>query len=175
MLKDDLVRHAGEQRFTTAHFVSSQVNEQLIDRMAALEGVARRVQPAILRSDDAQQSFLEQRPSFEILFNGSYFITDVHGTALASLPVSLGRVGVNYMDRDQVAGDLKDGKPHIGKPVIGKLLKTPVFSMAVPIINGQRQIIGTLVGVIDLDRANFLDNITHLRLREWCNGDEGSR
>ena len=96
-------------------------------------------------------------------------------TALASLPVSLGRVGVNYIDRDQVAGDLKDGKPHIGKPVIGKLLKTPVFSMAVPIINGQRQIIGTLVGVIDLDRANFLDNITHLRLREWCNGDEGSR
>ena len=86
---------------------------------------------------------------------------------------------MNYIDRDQVAVALKDGKPHIGKPVIGKLLKTPVFSMAVPIINGQRQIIGTLVGVIDLDRANFLDNITHLRLRlrlrEWCNGDEGSR
>jgi hypothetical protein len=84
MLKDDLVRHAGEQRFTTDHFVSSQVNEQLIDRMAALEGVARRVQPAILRSDDAQQSFLEQRPSFEILFNGSYFITDVHGAGLSA-------------------------------------------------------------------------------------------
>ena len=69
-------------------------------------------------------------------------------------------MGVNYIDRDQVAVALKDGKPHIGKPVIGKLLKTPVFSMAVPIFNGQRQIIGTLVGVIDLNRANFLDNIT---------------
>jgi hypothetical protein len=31
----------------------------------------------------------------------------------------------------------------------------------VPIFNGQRQIIGTLVGVIDLNRANFLDNITN--------------
>jgi hypothetical protein len=48
-------------------------------------------------------------------------------TALASLPVSLGRVGVNYIDRDQVAVALKDGKPHIGKPVIGKLLKGRSF------------------------------------------------
>jgi hypothetical protein len=33
--------------------------------------------------------------------------------------------------------------------------------MAVPIFNGQRQIIGTLVGVIDLKQPNFLDKITN--------------
>jgi diguanylate cyclase (GGDEF)-like protein/PAS domain S-box-containing protein len=160
MLQGDLERLAGEQQFTTARLVAGKVNEQLSDRIAALEGVARRVQPVMLTDAGALQLFLEQRPSFEVLFNAGYYITDAQGTALASMPVELGRVGVNYIDRDHVAGVLKDGKPHISTPVVGKLLKSPVFSMAVPIRNAQREVIGTLVGVINLSQRNFLDNIT---------------
>ncbi len=40
MLKGDLVRLAGEQQLTSAHFVAEQVNGQLSDSIAALEGVA---------------------------------------------------------------------------------------------------------------------------------------
>jgi len=160
MLQGDLERLAGEQQFTTARLVAGKVNEQLTDRIAALESAARRLQPGMLTDVAALQSFLEGLPSFEVLFNAGYYITDAQGTALASMPVESGRVGANYIDRDHVTGALRDGKPHISTPVIGKLLKTPVFSMAVPIRNSQREVIGTLVGVIDLSQRNFLDNFT---------------
>lgn len=163
MLKVDMQHLAGEQQFTTAHFVAGKVNEQLTDRLAALDGVATMVDNSMLNSPKALQTFLEQRPSLNILFNAGTYFTDINGTALASLPVSLGRVGVNYMERDHVASALKDGKARIGTPVIGKLLKTPVFSMAVPMRNAQGQVIGALVGVIDLSRPNFLDTVTNNR------------
>ncbi len=104
---------------------------------------------------------LEQRPSFSVLFNGGYFVTDVLGTAQTSVPVALGRVGTNYMEREHIAAALKDGKAEVSIPAIGKTLKMPVFSIAVPIRDAQGVIVGSLVGVIDLSRPNFLDNITN--------------
>ena len=159
-LQSDIERLAGQQQFTTAHIVAGKVNEQLVDRISALQGVASRVTPAMLVGGGALQSFLEQRPSFNVLFNAGYFVTDTLGTAQASVPVALGRVGVNYMDRDFVGAALKDGKAKVGTPVLGKLLKVPVFGIAVPIRDEQGTIIGSLAGVIDLSRPGFLDNIT---------------
>jgi diguanylate cyclase (GGDEF)-like protein len=160
LLKADLGHQIGEQMFTTAQFVANKVNEQLKDRVSAMESVASRVSSSMMGNSQDLQDFLEDRPSFEILFNAGYFITDLNGTVLASMPTSLGRVGVNYLSRPHVAATLKDGKTHIGTPAIGKVLKTPTFGIVTPIRAPDGEVVGSLVGVIDLSKPCFLTEVT---------------
>jgi diguanylate cyclase (GGDEF)-like protein/PAS domain S-box-containing protein len=160
MLYEDMKRLSGEQQFSTVSFVAGSVNDELIERIRALELVASNFEASILLKPEAAQQLLEQRPILNILFNAGAFITGVDGTALASLPVSAGRVGINYMDRAFLTTSLREGKAVIGQPVIGKRLKSPVFVMSVPIRDAQGGVIGALLGVTDLSQPNFLDNLT---------------
>jgi diguanylate cyclase (GGDEF)-like protein/PAS domain S-box-containing protein len=163
LLQGDMQRQLSEQQFSTASFVAEKVNEHLIERLAALEGVARIVEPAILGNGMALQTFLTQRPTLQSLFNAGTYITDAHGTAQASLPLSVERVGVNYIEFEHLVTALKEGRPTISKPRMGKALLAPVVAMAVPIRNAQGQVAGALVGVIDLSKPSFLRAITDQR------------
>ena len=105
------------------------------------------------------QALLAQRPVAVGLFNGGVIIYGMDGTALAELPLSARRVGINYMDIDTLALALKEGKSSVGKPVRGKKLRAPVFGMTVPIRGADGQVIGALAGVTHLGLPNFLDQI----------------
>jgi diguanylate cyclase (GGDEF)-like protein/PAS domain S-box-containing protein len=52
------------------------------------------------------------------------------------------------------------GKTLIGRPSMGKRLGAPIFSIVTPLRDGAGQVIGTLVGTINLGQPNFLDKIT---------------
>jgi PAS domain S-box-containing protein len=71
----------------------------------------------------------------------------------------IGRVGLNYMDRDHIAAALTTGTPTIGKPVMGKKVVAPSFAMTVPIRDAQGTVIGALAGATDMSKPNFLDSI----------------
>ncbi len=163
MLREDMQHMLGEQQFSTVSFVATAVNEQLDDRMRALEKVAVEISPAMLDNTVALQTSLEQRLVFQGLFNGGTFATRLDGTATASIPLAAERLGVNYMDRDYMSTALKEGKATIGRPVMGKKLLAPIFVMAAPIRNAQGQVIGALAGVTNLGTPNFLDKITQGR------------
>lgn len=159
-LQSDMQRVLGEQQFSTASFIASQVNDELTDRLAALARIAKNMDIQMMSKPAAMQVWLEDRQAIHVMFNGGIYITGLDGTAIASLPVSVGRVGVNYMERDSVAAALKEGKAGISKPTPGKQLNSPVFSMATPIRDSQGKVIGAFVGVVDLGRASFLNQIT---------------
>ena len=92
---------------------------------------------------------LLERPLLHSLFNGGVIAYRLDGTAIAEVPPSAGRIGVNDMDLDTLAATLKDGQATIGKPVMGKKLLAPVFGMTVPIRDAGGAIVGALSGVID--------------------------
>ncbi len=161
MLRQDMERLLGEQQFSTASMVADEINEELRDRMTALEMLARRIDEKLMSRTTALQAILDDRMVIRQSFNGGYFVTDADGTAIASIPLAANRVGINWMFRNHVATALKQGKPAISTVTIGKALKVPVFGLAVPIRNSQGRVIGSLVGVINLTAANFLDRIMH--------------
>ncbi len=163
MLREDMQAILGEQQFESVSMLAHEVDQELDDRLRALDRVAARITPQMLGSKAALDRFLDERQTFQSLFNAGTFITGADGTALASLPLATPRVGVNYMDRDHVATALKQGKTVIGQPSIGRVLKTPVISMAAPIRDAQGRIVGALVGVTDLGQRNFLDRIARSR------------
>jgi signal transduction histidine kinase/HAMP domain-containing protein len=160
LLQDDMQRVLGDQQFSTVSFIAAQVNDELRDRMAALELMAKEIDPHLMGDPAALQARLEQRPILSILFNGGIIVTGADGVVIADVPLSSGRIGVNYLERENIAIALKEGKTAIGRPVMGKKLGAPVFSIAAPIADAQGTVIGALVGTINLGKPNFLDKIT---------------
>ena len=160
LLREDMQKLLGEQQFGTASVIAQEINDGLADRMQALETIAAEVTPDIVSHPAALQTLLEQRPLLLLLFNGGIFATGPDGTAIADVPRSAGRIGVNYIDRDSVALPLRDGKPMIGRPAMGKKLGAPIFSITVPFRDAQGKALGVLVATINLGKPNFLDKAT---------------
>lgn len=159
MLREDMQDLLGSQQFSVLNLAVAEINEELDTRFNALNRVSARVSPLQMDQPAALLHHMNAHPVFQDMFNGGTVIVGMDGTALASLPLSANRVGVNYNDQDYVAAALKDGKASIGRPVMGRKLQAPVFAMIVPIRGAQGQVIGALAGVTDLSQPNFLDKI----------------
>ncbi|MCX7155657.1 MAG: EAL domain-containing protein [Rhodocyclales bacterium] len=160
MLRNDLERQLSEQQFAAVSLIGANINNELALRLKLLAGAAASISPAMMDNATALQARLLQLPAVEILFNGGALAVNLDGTAIAEVPRSAQRIGINYRDRDYLIKTLTEGKPTIGQPVMGKKPLLPVFDMAVPIRNAQGKVIGALVGVINLGAANFLNQIT---------------
>ena len=163
MLRKDMERLLGEQQFSAVSFVAASVNQELHDRLQSLETISKGVSPNMLGNAPSMQSYLEARPLLQSLFNGGLLVVGIDGIAIASVPLSAQRSGVNYMDRDFIADALKQGKSTIGRPVLGKKLHAPIVAMAVPVRDSHDTVVGAIVGVINLGLPNFLDKITQGR------------
>jgi len=159
-LQTEMAQLLGEQQLSVVTSVAKNVNDDLINRLQALETIAKEMDDALLARPADLQSRLEQRPLLQLLFNGGVWVAGLDGTVIADVPLAAQRIGVNYMDRDFIAGVLKQGQPIIGRPVMGKKLKSPLFNIAVPVRDAQGRVTGVLAGVIDLGKPNFLDKIT---------------
>lgn len=163
ILRQDMQHMLGEQQFSDVSRIAHEINEHLRDRQQALETIAKEVTPAVFANATALQSLLEQRPLLQLLFNGGVFITGPEGTAIADVPLSAGRVGTNYIDRESVSIPLKEGKTVIGRPAMGKKLGAPIFSITAPILDSQGKVLGAMVGTVNLGKPSFLDRIAQTR------------
>lgn len=161
MLQEDMQRLLGEQQLSTVTFIAEEVNSELQERLGLLRQVADRISPALIGNDAALQAFLEDRTSLPTLFNAGVWVTRTDGIAVASLPHSAERIGVNYMDRDHILAALTQGKSTIGRPVIGKQTQPPLFAIGIPIRDTSGKVIGSVSGVTDLGKSSFLDRITY--------------
>lgn len=153
-------RMLGDQQFSTATFVAEEVNDDLVQRVRALEFFAKALTPALLGNAVNLQAALEQRPLLLSLFNAGIIVLASDGKVIADVPLSTDRTGLNLMHRDYVAAALREGKSTVGRPVLAKQLRVPSVNMAVPIRDAQGKVIGALAGLTRLDVANFLDNIS---------------
>jgi PAS domain S-box-containing protein len=161
LLHEDMKRLAGEQQFSTVSFMAAEINEELETRLQSLEKVASQITPPMLDHPASLQALLEQRPLLRILFNSGVFATGIDGTAIADIPLSAGRIGVNYLDRDPISRTIKEGKSVVGRPAMGKKLAAPIFSLAAPIRDARGKVIGVLAGTINLNLSSFLDKLTN--------------
>lgn len=159
ILRDDMLRSAGDQQQSVAKYLAAEVDRSLADRLAVMGKVADDLVP-LMRDNKALQEKLESLPAFLHLFNDRVYVADAKGSALASLPMDAALDNLNYLDRDYIAGALQSMEPTIGAPVFGRTLPVPVFGMAVPIRDQQGEVIGALAGVTELQRSNFLDQAT---------------
>jgi PAS domain S-box-containing protein len=160
ILHEDIESLLSEKQLSSASFVAKAVDDELDQRLWFLEAIAAQITPELMGNPAALQTLLEQCPNFQIQFNAGAFVVGDDGVAVANLPLTVKRVGTNYMDRDFIVAALKKGKATVGAPVIGKRLNAPIFVMGVPIRDAQGAVIGALSGVTDLSKPSFLDKIS---------------
>ncbi len=160
LLLTDMERLLGEQQFSTVSVVAATINQELDERLQALTTVAADIDTTLMGHPAALQAALDGRPVFRSLFNSGVNVLSQEGTTIATSPRDATRLGVNYMDRENVVAALKEGKTSIGRPVMGKVLQSPIFSIATPVRDAQGTVIGALMGVTNLGLPNFLDKIT---------------
>jgi len=163
MLYGDIEKKSGEQQFSTVSLLADHLNQDISDRLSALEDIAKTIPPAAMHSPHSLQTFLEHRILVRNFFNEGMLIYRHDGTAIAAVPLASERVGLNYMDRDYLVGAIREDRSTIGLPVIGKTAKAPIVVMAVPIHDSQGTVIGALSGITNLEKPNFLDGITQNR------------
>jgi hypothetical protein len=62
VMREDLGQHLGEQQFATVSLLAAQIDQELTDRLIALEMVAAEIGPAVLANTANLQHRLENRP-----------------------------------------------------------------------------------------------------------------
>ena len=161
-LRRDMLQVMSAQQLSTASYVASHIDDELSIRIKTLELIASAMDSDLMAHPQAVQNFLNQRIIQHQLFNVGILAYQLDGTAIASMPYFKERVGVNYSDRDYFRGAL-GGNVTIGQPLVGRVVKSAVLPMAVPIRDPQGQVIGVLSGVSNLLLPNYLDSITNHR------------
>jgi diguanylate cyclase (GGDEF)-like protein/PAS domain S-box-containing protein len=158
-LHGDMQKQLAEQQSSIAAILATQVDEELRERLSVLEKVGEKIAPISLIDHKYLQATLEEQLVIQRLFNAGAFVVDADGVAVASIPSSINRAGISYMGRDYIVAALKKGEATITRPVIGKVLGTPIFSIVVPVRDSQGSVVAALVGVTDLGKPNFLDKV----------------
>ena len=156
VLRSDMQRVLGEQQLATASLVAEDIDANFKLRFDALQAIAKDIDAALLDQPAALQRYLETRQLAPLLFNAGLFATRLDGTAMAETP-RIGRVGLNYLDRDHIAAALQEGRASVGRPIVGKRVQAPSFAITTPIRDAQGRVIGALAGANDLSKPNFLD------------------
>ena len=158
-LRASMERTTGEQQMSVVSFVASGIDQALDQRVQALEALAGLAGPALMTDPVALQQFLASRPGFIRLFSGGAFFANSQGVAIASVPLSVPRQGVSFLEQGYMQAALREGRATISPPMVGKLLPNRIFVMATPVRGANGKILGAIVGVTDLDKPNFLDMI----------------
>ena len=162
MLHRDMQRVLSEQQFSTVTLAAAEINDDLCDRLRALQTVAGEIPPDSMASSPLLSDYLGRRTTFQSLFNAGTFITDTRGNPVADCPPGAGRLGPAVNSHDYLAATLLKGQPVVGRPILDSSLRATVFCIAVPIHDRQGSVIGALAGKISLGLPCFLDRITSL-------------
>jgi diguanylate cyclase (GGDEF)-like protein/PAS domain S-box-containing protein len=160
VLREDMEQLLGDQQLSTVSFIAADFNQELGERFEVLVEVAASLTPELLAHPAPLQKFLEGRLMLPARFNAGSFVVRIDGTVIADVPLSSGRMGLNYSNRDYIVAALGDGKATIGKPFMGEGMQGPAFVMAVPIRDRRARVIGALCGVTSLERSSFLDQVS---------------
>jgi two-component system sensor histidine kinase/response regulator len=146
----------GDQQFALASLIAAEIRQELNLRTGALEQMARDLPQAGFSKPAVLQNFIEQHPVFSKLFNAGVMVVDANGQAIVDFPSSYQRLGLNFMDRDYVAGAIRGNKTTVGAPLIARTANVPAFGMATPVLDQQGKVVGALTGMIRLSSNNFL-------------------
>ena len=155
-LHEDMEGAISSQQLSTVSLIAAELDRSVHERLSVLDAAAT----ASSTTAGKAQDFLESQLTLQALFNWGIVITDDKGTAIASVPAALGRVGTYYGDYPFIQEVFKTGEAVVTEPMIGRRTGVPVMSMAVPIKDGHGRVRGVMLGITNLNLPNFLDEIS---------------
>ena len=162
-LREELEASLSARQFSGVSMIAVEIDRSIRERLHILDSVAKTFAENSPHSPLKQQRMLERYPLPEILFNWGVVVTDNQGRSTASIPPSLGRTGIDFSTYPGIK-DVLDGKRwFVTEPFLSEYSKAPIVAMIQPIVDSGGKVIGTVVGVTNLGKPNFLDEISRAR------------
>jgi len=158
VVQDDFDDLLLDQQFAAVEQVAADLENKLDERLTLLSQAAG-ILPSDLRPE-ALDGFLVERFGLHFLFPAGIAVIGLDGVAIADYPVTPGRRGTFFGDRDYFRRVVETGKPHIDKPVLGRALQRPVLTIGMPVFDSAGKLRAVLTGITDLGARNFLGNLT---------------
>ncbi len=160
LLLQDMQRQLGDQQFSVVSFIASAIEDQLQDRINALELLAGGMDLQALDDPAATQSLLNNQEVLQSLFSGGVLIANASGVVIAEAPLATGRIGIDLNTRAAYVQALGERRSIVGSPTMGTRPPMPLVGISTPILDPQGQVAGGIVGIVDLLNAEFLDYLT---------------
>ena len=162
-LRQDMEAAISAQQFSTVSLVAGEIDRSVRERQRALEEVARGMAALPVMDSGSVQRYLEERIVFSLMFNWGAMVLDVRGNSVASVPVGIPRGRVNYADIPDIKAVLDGAGPRMTEPIFGKQTGVPVVSLLVPIKDEKGKLLGLVMGITNLSKPNFLDEISRAK------------
>ncbi len=158
VLKSQLEEVLRDEQLASTRRLAAELNIKLDERIESLTKIAAKLPPDL--NEQALDAFLPQFGALHVVFSGGIAVIGLDGKTIADFPVAPGRRGTWFGDRDYFRQVVQTGRPYIDKPIMGRALKRPVLTMAVPVFDSAGKLRGIMTGITDLTAPNFLGMIS---------------
>ena len=159
-LRRDMEATISAQQFSTVALLAAEIERSLSERIDLLESVAGRVATDPLATSGAVRELAGIAPALLHAFNWGVFVTDEHGRELLGVPVARSHPGLDHSNSPGVREALASGSMFVTEPIAAPIDGAMVFHVAIPVRDKEGRTTGVIVGVTNLERPNFLDEIS---------------
>ena len=161
--QEDLIATVSTQQLGLALREAQDLDEWLKLASDSLAGAAAAMPPEALANADSFRTFQRQHPTLLQLFD-DLLVVDVKGTVVADYPARAGRIGLDLSDRRYLQRAISLKSTVISEPVIAKVSRLPIISMATPIVDREGNVTALVLGLSRLTRPNFLGGLSNEKI-----------
>ena len=127
---------------------------------SALSAVAHQVRPDMWENPAAMTQFLADKPAIGALFD-SVFAARANGEMLARLVKTKPTTELpNVADRAYFKQAMKSDQPVVSEPIVGRVTKTPVIIISIPVVSADGKITGIVAGSLSLQSTSLFSDVT---------------
>jgi diguanylate cyclase (GGDEF)-like protein/PAS domain S-box-containing protein len=154
-MREELTRVMSDTQFALVTRVADEIDSKLALHLDLLTQYADAMPRDFTKSREKMQATLRERTPLLGLYD-DILLFDADGQLIADLPSLPERALLNTADRPFFQELMRTARPVISQPVISKIRKEPIIQMAAPIFAPDGHIAAVLVGVMRLNKDNFL-------------------
>jgi signal transduction histidine kinase/CheY-like chemotaxis protein/HPt (histidine-containing phosphotransfer) domain-containing protein len=158
-LRADLARLISKQQFMAVSYMAEDLDSKINGDKGVLTRLAAGLPADRLHSAAALNAYFAERPALLASFDGISVIGS-DGQVLVRLPAGDSYASLQNEDPGDFERIKSTLKPLISAPSIDRTKGVPAVHIMVPIVDGQRQFAGVLLGVLAIDNWNLLATVS---------------
>jgi signal transduction histidine kinase len=148
LVQADLERVLFDQLSGTADYVVADLDNAINLRTAVLNEIAASITPEVLADPAKIRQVLDKSNVSSEIFPRGLIVTDKEGTYIAEYPTIAGRLGISLRDTRFFQEIMGGAKKAVGRAVIGRTAKQPLFPVAVQLRDASGTAAGMLFGSV---------------------------
>lgn len=162
-LRAESSRILSDQQFTLVSHMAEDIEEKINTRRAVLGSEATLLPAEFVNQPEKLHQRFDDAIALHTLFD-SFSVISAEGRVIYTTTEIPGWRTVNLSDRPYFKEVMEQRVPIISEPFLSKLQGRPRIAFAAPVFDGRDNIVGMLVGALDLMADNFLGDIGDMKI-----------